>query len=109
MNYFNPSSYLDPKVCKMMAPITQRLFFTSVRVKSLTRLYRDQGSYRTVIEGLLGITYNEFDHSSMGDCQNQGPFLVLGIVRNLVFRGPKGDPSFNNHPHTLGNFWEAYG
>ena len=28
------------------------------------------------------------------------PFWVLDIIRHLVFRGPKGDHNFENHPYT---------
>ena len=26
------------------------------------------------------------------------PFRILSIIRHLVFRGPKGDQNFDNHP-----------
>ena len=29
------------------------------------------------------------------------PFWVLNIIRHLVFRDPKRDHSFDNHPHTI--------
>ena len=39
----------------------------------------------------------------MGGCQNYGPFLGPSIMRHLVFRGPKGDHNFDNHPYTQKN------
>ena len=35
-----------------------------------------------------------------GCCQNYGPFWVLSIIRHLVFRGPKRDHNFDNHPYS---------
>ena len=39
-------------------------------------------------------------HTYMGGCQNYGPFLGPIIIRHLIFRDPKGDHSFDNHPYT---------
>ena len=36
----------------------------------------------------------------MGGCYNYGPFMVPGIVRHLVFRGPQKEHNFDNHPET---------
>ena len=38
----------------------------------------------------------------MGGCQNYGPFLVPIIIRHLMFRVPKKDHNFDNHPYLGG-------
>ena len=35
----------------------------------------------------------------MGGSQNYGPFLGPFIIRHLIFRGPKRNHNFDNHPH----------
>ena len=46
----------------------------------------------------------EADMKYMGGCQKYGPFLVPGIIRHLVFRGPKRDHNFDNHPY-MGTYY----
>ena len=57
---------------------------------------------------LCGIEYMvngiEADMKYMGGCQKYGPFLVPGIIRHLVFRGPKRDHNFDNHPY-MGTYY----
>ena len=36
----------------------------------------------------------------MGGCQNYGPCFGLWYNTALVFRDPKGDHNFDNHPYT---------
>ena len=45
----------------------------------------------------------------MGGCQNYGPFLGPWYYTAPVFRGPKGDHNFDNHPYsTLYNLYCEY-
>ena len=42
----------------------------------------------------------------MGDCQNYGPtFWIPIILRHLIFRVPRRDHHFDNHPYNMDLTW----
>ena len=49
---------------------------------------------------IVGLHEGTYWSVYMGGCQNCGPFWIPTIIRHLIFRVPKKDRNFDNHPYT---------